>query len=69
MRPSASSLDLQRRMTVLRAMSRANPADPANPLISGATSGMSERTFARLERFSGLGLQMAARNQPVKAVL
>ena len=37
------SIHLQRRMPALRAMPRANPTDPANPLISGATSSMSER--------------------------
>ena len=51
------SIRLQRRMPALRAMSRANPTDSANPLISGATGSMSERTFAHLERFSGLDLQ------------
>ncbi len=46
-------------MPALRAMPRANPTDPANPLISGATASMSERTYAHLERFSGLDLQRA----------
>ncbi len=37
-----------------------NPAvDVANPLISGATGSMPDRTFAHLERFSGLYLQRA----------
>jgi len=46
-------------MPALRAMPRANPTDPANSLISGETGSMSERTFAHLERFSGLDLQGA----------
>jgi hypothetical protein len=50
------SIRLQRCIPVLRAMPRANPTDPANPLISGATGSMSERTFRHLERFSGLNL-------------
>jgi len=49
----------QRRMPALRAMPRANPTDPANPLIPDTTGSMSERTFAHLERFSGLDLQRA----------
>ena len=47
-------VDLQRRMIATRAIPGADSADAANPLISGATSGMSERTFARLERSSGV---------------
>ena len=44
-------------MPALRVMPRANRGDPANPLISGATGSISERRFARLRRFLGLGLQ------------
>ena len=53
------SIRFQRRMPALRAMPRANPTGLGNPLISGATGSMSERTFAHLERFSGLDLQRA----------
>ena len=53
------SIRFQRRMPALRAMPSANPTDPANPLVSGATGSMPERTFAHLERFSGLDLQRA----------
>ena len=53
------SIRFQRYMPALRATARANPTGPANPLISGATGSMSERTLARLERFSGLDLQRA----------
>ena len=51
------SIRLQRRTPALRAMPRANPTDTAKPLIFGATGSMSERTFAHLERFSGVYLQ------------
>ena len=53
------SVDPQRRMMATRAMPRANPTDSANSLISGATSDMSERTFADLEQSSGLDFQGA----------
>jgi len=46
-------------MPALRAIPRANPTGLGNPLISGATGSMPERTFAHLERFSGLDLQRA----------
>ena len=46
-------------MPAFHAMPRANPADLANQLISRATSGMSERTFPRLEQSSGLDFQGA----------
>ena len=44
-------------MRASRVMPRANPTDPANQLISGATSSMAKGVFDRLERSSGLGLQ------------
>ena len=53
------SIRFQRRMPALRGMPRANPTDPSNRLISGATGSMSEQTFAPLERFSGLHPQTA----------
>ena len=51
------SIRFQRRMPAFRAMPRANLTDPPNPLISGATGSMPERTFAHLEQSSGLDLQ------------
>ena len=53
------AIHVQRRVPPSRAMPRANPTKAANPLISGATGIMAERTFAHLERFSRLDLQRA----------
>ena len=54
-RPQVSTSDVARPSCV-QCRERILPIR-VNPLISGATSGMSERTFARLERFSELGLR------------